>query len=147
MNPETEEIKRHFDVVAGEFRSEIGEFRSEIKDLRSEFKNLASQFKNLGSEFTGLGSEFTGLRSEFTGLRSNFKDVRSEFQDLHRHFDVVAESLRGQIRLVAEGVVGLDEKFTLEFRNVRSEMREQIDDAKALLRASYEDLRRERKPS
>jgi hypothetical protein len=112
MNPETEEIKRHFDVVAGEFRSEIGEFRSEIKDLRS-----------------------------------NFKDLRSEFQDLHRHFDVVAESLRGQIRLVAEGVVGLDEKFTGEFRNVRFEMREQIDDVKALLRASYEDLRRERKPS
>jgi hypothetical protein len=64
----------------------------------------------------------------------------------------VAESLRSDIRLVAEGVAGLDEKFTQEFVTVREEIREQIGEVKGLLRGSYGDLDRrvqalERKPS
>ena len=62
-----------------------------------------------------------------------------ETEDIKRHFDVVAESLRSEIRLVAEGVVGIDEKFSQEFIKVR----EEIDGVKALLRTSYTDLRRE----
>jgi hypothetical protein len=64
----------------------------------------------------------------------------------------VGESLRSDIRLVAEGVAGLDDKFTQEFVNVRVELRDQIGDVKSLIRASYGDLDRrirtlERKPS
>jgi hypothetical protein len=68
--------------------------------------------------------------------------------EIKRHFDVVAEGLRSHIRLVAEGVTGLDEKLTLEFQRVR----EEIGEVKSLLQASYGDLGRrvralERKPS
>jgi hypothetical protein len=49
----------------------------------------------------------------------------------------------GEIRLVAEGVAGLDEKFTPEFRNVR----EDISEVKTLLRLSYADLDRRLRPS
>jgi hypothetical protein len=64
----------------------------------------------------------------------------------------VAEGLRSEIRLVAEGVAGLDEKFTQEFVTVREEIREQFGEVKSLLRVSYGDLDRrvqalERKPS
>ena len=73
--------------------------------------------------------------------------LRSEMQDVKRHFDVVGEGLRSDIRLVAEGVAGLDEKFTREFQNVRQE----IGEVKTLLQLSYSDLDRrvqavERKP-
>jgi hypothetical protein len=74
--------------------------------------------------------------------------LRSEMQDVRRHFDVVGEGLRSDIRLVAEGVAGLDEKSTLEFVRVR----EEIGEVKSLLQVSYGDLDRrvqalERKPS
>ena len=80
------------------------------------------------------------------------EDLRAEIRDVKRHADVVADSLRGEIRLVAEGVAGLDEKFTQEFVSVRAEIREQIGDVKALLRAGYAHLDRrmtalEKKPS
>ena len=80
------------------------------------------------------------------------EDLRLEIRDVKRHADVVAESLRGEIRLVAEGVAGLDEKFTQEFVSVRTELRKQIGDVKALLRGSHADLDRrvtalEKKPS
>ena len=68
-------------------------------------------------------------------------------EEIRRHFDVVAESLRGEIRLVAEGVAGLDEKFSVEFTAV-----EEIGGVKSLLQASYAVLdgrvrTLERKPS
>jgi hypothetical protein len=73
---------------------------------------------------------------------------RETVEEIKRHFDGVAEGLRSEIRLVAEGVSGLDEKFTLEFVKVR----EEIGEVKRLLRVSYGDLDRrvqalERKPS
>lgn len=69
--------------------------------------------------------------------------LRSEIQDVKRHSDVVAESLRSEIRLVAEGVAGLDERFTHEFVQVR----EEIGDVKSLLRVSYANLDRRLNPS
>ena len=86
-----------------------------------------------------------GLRLEMANVTEG---LRSEIQDVKRHSDVVAEGLRSDIRTVAEGVVGLDEKFTREFERVR----EEIGEVKSLLRASHGDLTRrvealERKPS
>ena len=81
------------------------------------------------------------------GLQDVRTELRAEIQDVKRHSDVIAESLRGEIRLVAEGVAGLDEKFTREFRNVREEVREQIGEVKTLLRLSYADLDRRIRPS
>ena len=38
------------------------------------------------------------------------QDVQAESAETRRHFDVVGENLRSEIRLVAEGVVTLDQK-------------------------------------
>jgi predicted secreted Zn-dependent protease len=75
-------------------------------------------------------------------LRMEVRELRAEIQDVRRHSDVMAESLRSEIRIVAEGITGLDEKFTQEFRNVRQEFREAIGEVKSLLRLSYGDLDR-----
>ena len=39
------------------------------------------------------------------------EEMREEGERTRRHFDVVAESLRGDIRLIAEGYVALDQKI------------------------------------
>ncbi|MDQ5871332.1 MAG: hypothetical protein M3547_03905 [Acidobacteriota bacterium] len=115
-----EDIKHHFDVVAEGLRNEI---RTVDEGLRNEIR---------------AGNE--GLRSE---MRAADEGLRSEIRDVKRHSDVVAESLRSEIRLVAEGVAGLDEKFTQEFVKVR----EEIGEVKELLVVSYRDLDRRVKPS
>jgi hypothetical protein len=38
-------------------------------------------------------------------------DLKAEGEQTRRHFDVVAESLRGDIRLIAEGQVALTERM------------------------------------
>jgi hypothetical protein len=118
MDYETaDDIKRHFDVVFEGLRSELGE---QIGSVRAE-----------------LGDRIERVRA----------DLGAEIRDVKRHADVVAEGLRGEIRLVAEGVAGLDEKFTEEFVKVRAEIHEQIGDVKTLIRVSYADLDRRVKPS
>ena len=48
-------------------------------------------------------------------------DIQASAAETRRHFDVVAESLRSDIQLVAEGLTALDEKLE-RFRNeVRQE--------------------------
>jgi hypothetical protein len=63
---------------------------------------------------------------------------RETADEIRRHFDVVGESLRTEIRAVAEGLVGLRETTTAEFRVVR----EEIADTRAMLRLSFSDLER-----
>jgi BMFP domain-containing protein YqiC len=130
------------------------EFRDGLQGLRTELQTgFQDGLQEVRTDLqTGFQDGLQGLRTELqTGFREGFQEVRTELrneiQEVRRHADVVAESLRGEIRLVAEGVVGLDEKFTLEFRNVREEMREQIGEVKTLLRLSYADLERRIKPS
>ena len=156
MDRETaDEIKRHFDVVAAGLRSEIrivdekGDRRSE--DLERRFDVTAEGLRSdMAVSAEDLRSEIRAVDEKgdrrFDDLKGHFdvvaEGLRSDMQGVKRHFDVVAEGLRSDIRLVAEGVAGLDEKFTREFVTVREEIRDQIGEVKSLIRVSYGDLDR-----
>jgi hypothetical protein len=130
-NDTVEEIKRHFDVVAEGLRSEI---RAGDEALRNEIRTLDEGLR------TDVRAVDEGLRNENHAVEER---LRNEIRDVKRHSDVVAESLRSEIRLVAEGVAGLDEKFTQEFVRVR----EEIGEVKSLVLVSYSDLDRRLKSS
>jgi archaellum component FlaC len=97
--------------------------------------------------FDKADQRFDEVDQRFDEADRKFDEADRKFDELKRHFDVVGESLRSDIRLVAEGVVGLDEKFTQEFVTVREVIREQIGEVKSLIRVSYADLDRRVKPS
>ena len=49
---------------------------------------------------------------------------RDTAEEIKRHFNVVSESLRSEIRAVAEGLQGFREKVAGEFKLVREETAE-----------------------
>ena len=59
-------------------------------------------------------------------------------EEIRRHFNVVGESLRSEIRAVAEGLAGFRESTSAEFAAVRAE----IADTRELIRAAFADLDR-----
>jgi hypothetical protein len=63
---------------------------------------------------------------------------RETAEEIKRHFNVVAEGLRTEIRTVAEGLQALDDKVTAEFRAVR----EEIAETQAMIRISFGQLDR-----
>src|SRR5438067_12524325 len=75
------------------------------------------------------------VRAEVVETRRHSEDVAAETR---RHFDVVAESLRSEVRLVAERVSALGERF----ERFRLEVKEEFAEVRAMIRLSYAELDR-----
>ena len=58
--------------------------------------------------------------------------------ETRQHFDVVAEGLKREVQLVAEGVTNVGHKVD----RVDSEMHREFDDVRAMVRLSYTELDR-----
>jgi hypothetical protein len=159
-NETADDIKRHLDVVAEGLRSEI---RAVDEKAERRFDAVERRFDAVDQRFDADDQRFVAVDQRFgvvaEGLRSEIRAgdekavrrldaVDQRFDELKRHFDVVGESLRGDIRLIAEGLVGTSERSAREFERVR----EEIGEVKSLVRVSYGELDRrmqalERKPS
>ncbi len=63
---------------------------------------------------------------------------RETADEIKRHFNIVAEGLRTEIRTVAEGLQSLNDRMTAEFRAVR----EEIAETQAMIRISFGQLDR-----
>ena len=61
---------------------------------------------------------------------------RETIEEIKRHFGVVAEELRSEIRLVAESVVGV----RTELGEFKREVAEEFKEVKAMIRLSYGQL-------
>jgi chromosome segregation ATPase len=100
-----EQLGRRIDALEASLRSE---FRAGLVQLGSRFGGLESRFGGLESRFDGLESRFDGLESRFdrmeTGLEARFAESR-------RHTDVLFESLRDDIRMLADGVATLNARL------------------------------------
>lgn len=61
---------------------------------------------------------------------------REEMEEIKRHFGVVAESLRSDIRQIAEGHATIRH----ELQDLRSEFKDEFKEMRALLRLSFSQL-------
>jgi hypothetical protein len=70
---------------------------------------------------------------------------REAVDEIKRHFEVVAEAVRGQVQAVAEGVELLAERIgALETRvgGLQQEVRHEFTETQAMIRLSYSELER-----
>ncbi|HEX9668256.1 MAG TPA: hypothetical protein VGC93_02120 [Thermoanaerobaculia bacterium] len=68
----------------------------------------------------------------------SFAALSASVEDTRRHMDVVAEGLRAEIRLVAEGVVMVDSKVD----RLRGDMTAEFAETRSMIRFSYDQLDR-----
>jgi hypothetical protein len=76
------------------------------------------------------------LAEAMTTLRA---EIRTGATETRRHFDVVAEGLRGDMRLVAEGVVSNTEAI----ERLRSDVAREMDERFHVVHLAFADTRRE----
>jgi len=85
------------------------------------------------------------LDQVFGGLRQEIGELRQELQasalETRRHFDVVAEDLRHDIRGVAEGVSATFERVDRLGSELRTEMDQRFTAAHAVVRVAFRDVR------
>ena len=59
-------------------------------------------------------------------------DLQKLLEQVKRHIDVTAEAVRGDVRAVADGVLGVEQKLD----DFRSEVNRRFDDTQALVKLS-----------
>ena len=138
------ETRAYLDQTLGVFRDE---FSRGFANLHQEFGALHQEFGALHQEFGSLRQEFGTVREEFGTLRADFDELRREVREsaaeTRRHFDVVAEDLRHDIRGIAEGVIALSERVDRLGVSVRAEMNERFTATHAVVRVAFSDVRRD----
>ena len=115
---DVEEIKGHFDGVATGLREElkqhvanqVGGMREEMGGLRTELRaEFRSEMGGLREEMRAeFRSEMGGLREEMRGFRD---ELRAETAEVRRHAGALADDLRSEIRMVADGVALANERI------------------------------------
>jgi len=143
-------LREEFGTLREEFgtvREEFGTLRGEFGTLRGEFGTVREEFGTLREEFGTVREEFGTLREEFGTLRGGFEALREEVRDTaaqtRRHFDVVTEYLRHDIRGLAEGVIGLSERVDRLGADLRAEMNERFTASHAVVRVAFQEVRRD----
>jgi hypothetical protein len=124
------ETRAYFDQVLGALRD----------DVSREFGTLRQDFGTLRGEFGTLHGEFGTLHGEFGALR---QEVRDSAAETRRHFDVVAEYLRHDIRGIAEGVIALSERVARLGSGLSAEMNERFAATHAVVRVAFQEVRRD----
>jgi septation ring formation regulator EzrA len=87
------------------------DIKEEFTSVRAEFASVHAQFAAVREEFAAVREEFAAVRGEMRGSEATLRqEIREEGISTRRHFDIIAESLRDDIRIIAEGLIALDTK-------------------------------------
>jgi predicted nucleic acid-binding Zn-ribbon protein len=103
-----QEMDARFDKLAASIKSDISVLRSEMAEFKRELRAELSEFKSeIRAEMSGVKSDVSTLKTDVSTLKSDVSTVRSEIKAegeiTRRHFDVVGEGLRAEIKVIADG--------------------------------------------
>ena len=85
-----------------------------------------------------IGRKFDEVDRRFDAIDRRFDATDTKIADTRRHFDVVAEAMQDQVRLVAEGVSNVEQGLQRFKEGVAAEFAE----VKSMIRFSYAELDR-----
>jgi hypothetical protein len=98
----------------------------------------------LDTALDGLRREIRAGAAETAELRRELRqEMREMAEETRRHFDVVGESIRSDVRALAEGVAANSEAIERLGRELRTEMDSRFTAFHAVVRVALADLRRE----
>jgi len=107
------------------------------REVGMDQENLVPLIEFIGKKFDQVDQRFEVIDRRFEEVATK-GEVHAQQAETRRHFDVVAEGLRGQMLLLAEGVATLDEKLN----RFREEVAGEFKEVKGMVRISYTELDR-----
>jgi len=79
------------------------------------FTKIDRRFTKIDRRFTKIDQRFTKIDQEFAKIDQEFRrqseEMRRHFEETRRHFDIIAESLRDDLRIFADGIAGQSERL------------------------------------
>jgi len=151
MDPELiSYLDQRFREMSLQNEAQHRETRQEIKELRGEmnhrFEQVDARFEQIDARFEQIDARFVKVeirldqieeRAEKIEFRLGQVEERIEKVDDRVHQTQIAvESLRGDVRMVAEGVMSNDEKIV----TLREEVARKLDEMGITIRQTYQDM-------
>jgi hypothetical protein len=90
------------------FKETEGGVDQELKAYLDErFAGVEERFAGMEERFAGMEERFAGMDERFAGMDERSKQMETEV----RHTRVLVEGLNGNIRLLAEAVIGTNDRI------------------------------------
>ena len=139
------------EITKKELSEALGEFY--LKNLDPKFAKIDRQFEQIDQRFEKTDQRLdridqrldkTDQRLEQMDRRINGLDQKvDQFKkEMIHEFHIVSEGVISQVKLVAEGVMNLDEKFSREIASFRKESEQAHQETRAMIKFSYAELDR-----
>jgi hypothetical protein len=98
------------------------------RSMDARFRTVDKHFQSVDRRFQSVDRRFQAVDRRFARLEREMARTRREIsrsaEETRRHFDIVAESLRDDFRIFADGIAGLSERLDKhEIRIARLERR------------------------
>lgn len=136
--------------------------KKDISEVLQEFseKTLDPKFEKIDQRFEQINRRFEQVDQRFEQVEKRFEKSDQRFEQMDRRinaldqkvdqfkeeiihqFHVISEGVISQVKLVAEGVMNLDEKFTREIASFRKENEQAHQEIMAMIKFSYAELDR-----
>jgi chromosome segregation ATPase len=115
--------------------------KKDILEALQEFSNktLDPKFEKIDQRFEKIDQRFENAGQRINDLDHKVDQFKEE---IIYQFHVISEDVISQVKLVAEGVMNLDEKFTREMTQFRKENEQAHQEIKAMIKFSYAELDR-----
>lgn len=147
------ELKNEMDRQFGEVRQQFGDVRQQFDDVRQQFGEMRQQFDDVRQQFSRVDERFTRVDERFAEVNQQLTELRAETARLaedgahtRRHFDVIAEQLRGEFSRLAADIVAAHERKARRLTGVEASgatMYAALDDHELRLRV----LERRKRPT
>jgi len=122
-------------------KKDISEVLKEFseKTLDPKFTKIDQKLEQIDQRFGQDDKRFEQMDRRIDGLDKKVDQYKEEIID---QFHVISENVISEVKLVAEGVMNLDEKFTREMASLRKENEQAHKEIKAMIKFSYAELDR-----
>ena len=132
------------EITKKEISEALKEFSEKTLDQKftkidQHFEQMDKRFERVDQRFEQNDQRFEKIDKRIDGLDKKVDQFKEEI--IHR-FHVISEDIISQVKLVAEGVVNLDDKFTREIAIFRKENEQAHEEIKAMIKFSYAELDR-----
>jgi septal ring factor EnvC (AmiA/AmiB activator) len=103
-------------------RTELAEVKTDVASLKTDVASLKTDVASLKTDVASLKTDVASLKTDVGGLKNDIADLRvgqvhlrteltAQIEESRRHSQMLFESLRGDIQLLAEGFGHLSARF------------------------------------
>jgi predicted nuclease with TOPRIM domain len=104
-------VNVRFETLEERMNARFARVDARFDSLEGRFDSLEGRFDSLEGRFDLLEGRFGSLEGRFEALEASVTArIDASAADTRRYFDIVIESLRDDIRIIAEGLVALNAK-------------------------------------